>query len=102
MEFKWTFPQFIVDPEKGGIKNVVIGINWICTASDDQLAASSNGSVSLANPNPAEFVPYDKITYEMVYDWVAGRISMPDVEAKLAEQIDLLKQSQPQVQPPPF
>lgn len=102
MEIKWTFPQFIVKPSSDGMSNVVTGVNWICSGSDKGISAISSGSVSLGTPNPAEFVPYDKITYDMAYQWVSGRIIMENVEKQVKDQIAYLSKSQAQVQPPPF
>lgn len=102
MQFNWTFPQFIVNPQEGGLQDVVVGINWVCTGSYGSYNAASSGTVKLGTPNPAQFIPYADITQEMAYQWVSDSISMPGVEAEIARQIAALSQPVVQPQNPPF
>lgn len=102
MQFNWSFPQFIVNPQEGTLQNVVVGINWVCTGSDGIITSSASGTVKLGSPNPAEFVPYQDITQEMAYQWVSGSISMSGVEANIALQIAALSKPIIQPQNPPF
>ena len=102
MQYTWEFPQFIVNTSSNGLTNVVTAINWVCTGTDGIHTASTSGTANLGSPNPAEFVPYANITQQMAYQWVAGCISMPGVEAQIASQINLLNQTTSQTQQPPF
>jgi hypothetical protein len=102
MQFNWSFPQFIVNPQEGALQNVVVGINWVCTGTDGSITSSASGTVKLGSPNPAQFIPYADITQEMAYQWVSGSISMPGVEAEIARQIVSLSQPVIQPQNPPF
>ena len=102
MQFTWTFPQFIVNPQYDGLQNVVTGINWVCTGSNGASTSSASGTVQLGTPNPAEFVPYADITQAMAYAWVAQSISMAGVESQIAAQINQLSQPITQSQAPPF
>lgn len=102
MQFNWSFPQFIVNPQEGQLQNVVVGINWICTGSDGNVTTSASGTVKLVNPNPAQFVPYGDITQQMAYQWVSDSISISGVESELARQIAVLSQPTIQPQNPPF
>lgn len=102
MNFIWTFPQFIVNPTSDGLTNVVTAINWICTGTDGTVSSSSSGTATLGTPNPAEFVPYANITQPLAYQWVSGCISMPAVEAQIAQQIAALSIPVIQSQNPPY
>ena len=102
MQFEWTFPQFIVNPQEGALQNVVVGINWVCTGTDGTVTSSMSGSVKLGSPNPAQFVPYADITQAMAYEWVSGQISMTGVQNQIAAQIASLSQPILQPQNPPF
>ena len=102
MIFTWTFPQFIVNPTSDGLSNVVTAINWICTGTDGTVSSSSSGTANLGTPNPAEFVPYADITQSLAYQWVAGCISMPLVEAQIAMQVAELSKPVIQTQAPPY
>ena len=90
MQIVWTFPQFIVTPFQDGFQNVIIGVNWVCTGSDNGVTSSASGSVMLGTPNPAEFISYDQITYPMVYGWVSGRIDMQSIEQQVVNQLTVL------------
>lgn len=102
MQFQWTFPQFIVNPQEGTLQNVVVGINWVCAGTDGTVTSSASGTVKLGKPNPTEFVPYSEITQDMAYQWVSVSISMSGVEAQLAKQIAALSVPIIQPQNPPF
>lgn len=102
MQFQWTFPQFIVNPQEGTLQNVVVGINWVCTGTDGTVTSSASGTVKLGNPNPAQFIPYADITQEMAYNWVSEEISVTGVELQIAQQIAQLSQPLVQPQNPPF
>ena len=102
MTFEWTFPQFIVNPTSDGLTNVVTAINWICTGTDGTVSSSASGTATLGTPNPAEFVPYANITQPLAYQWVSGCISMPAVEAQIAQQIAALSIPVIQSQSPPY
>jgi hypothetical protein len=102
MEFTWTFPQFIVNPQDGPLPNVVTAINWFCTGTDGKYSSSMTGRVQLGSPNPAEFVPYNDITQEMAYNWVASSISMPAVQNMITQQVVAMSKPVLQSRNPPF
>jgi len=102
MQYNWSFPQFIVNPQEGALQNVVVGINWVCTGTDGTVTSSASGTVKLGNPNPAQFIPYADITQEMAYQWVSEGISISGVEAEIGRQIAVLSQPTIQPQNPPF
>ena len=102
VSYNWTFPQFIVDPIKDGLSNVVTAINWVCTGTDGAVNSTDSGTVALGSPNPAEFVPYDQITQQMAFNWVAGCINMGIVETSIAKQIAQLSVPELQPQNPPY
>jgi hypothetical protein len=102
MQYTWSFPQFIVNPQYDGLTNVVTAINWVCTGTDGNFTSSASGTANLGSPNPAEFIPYADITQKMAYQWVSGCISMSGVEAQIATQIAQLSQPVIQTQQPPF
>jgi hypothetical protein len=102
MQFNWTFPQFIVNPQEGDLQNVVVGINWVCTGTDGIITSSASGTVKLGSPNPAQYIPYADITQEMAYNWVSQSISMQGVEDQISRQIVALSMPVIQPQNPPF
>ena len=102
VSYNWTFPQFIVDPIKDGLSNVVTAINWVCTGTDGAVNSTDSGTVALGSPNPAEFVPYNQITQQMAFNWVSECINMEIVETSIAKQIAQLSVPELQPQNPPY
>jgi hypothetical protein len=102
MQYKWSFPQFIVNPLSDGLPNVVTAINWVCSGTDGFVSSSSSGTVKLGTPNPAQFIAYADITQDMAYRWVAESISMNGVQDQIAAQIKQLSQPVMLTQKPPF
>ena len=102
VSYNWTFPQFIVDPIKDGLANVVTAINWVCTGTDGGIGSTDSGTVTLGSPNPAQFIPYDQITQEMAFNWVSEYINVGIVEESIAKQIAQLSVPQTQPQDPPY
>lgn len=100
--YNWTFPQFIVDPVKDGLSDVVTAINWVCTGTDQGINSTDSGTVVLGSPNPAQFVPYSQITQEMAFNWVSECINVQIVEQTIAKQIAQLSIPQIQPQNPPY
>lgn len=102
VSYNWTFPQFIVDPIKDGLTEVVTAINWVCTGTDGNIGSSDSGTVVLGQPNPLQYVPYNQITQEMAFNWVSKYINIQIVEMSIAKQIAQLSVPQVQPQNPPF
>ena len=102
MQYKWSFPQFIVNPVSDGLPNVVTAINWVCSGTDGFMSSSRSGTVQLGAPNPAQFTPYGDITQDMAYRWVAESISMNGVQDQIADQIRQLSKPTMLTQKPPF
>jgi hypothetical protein len=99
---KWTFPQFDVAPSEDGLQQVVKTIHWRLDAIDAGFSAGAYGSVALAAPDLAAFVPYDEITEEWAIEVTSGSIDLAQVQDALAGEIN--KKKNPPVVPmsPPF
>jgi hypothetical protein len=100
--YDWSFSQFDTAPSKDGLTDVVVVVHWRLTAIDGEYVDSSYGTVTMPDPNPADYVPYDQITKDLTIEWVSGILDVPAIEANLALRIE--QQKSPPVVPmvPPF
>lgn len=72
-----------------GLTNVISTIHCEKTAeSSDGFNARWYGTVSVAAPHPASFIPYEEVTEEMVIGWVEDSPSTVGVDDNLAAQIE--------------
>jgi hypothetical protein len=72
-----------------GLTNVISTIHCEKTAeSSDGFNARWYGTVSVAAPHPASFIPYEEVTEEMVIGWVEDSPSTAGVDDNLAAQIE--------------
>jgi len=66
--------------------------HWECIAVDGDYTARSYGSCGFApDASAPDFTPYDQVTENEVIVWVWGQVDKMQTEARLAEQIDALK-----------
>jgi hypothetical protein len=72
-----------------GLTNVISTIHCEKTAeSSDGFNARWYGTVSVAAPHPASFIPYEEVTEEMVIGWVEDSPSTVGVDDNLVAQIE--------------
>lgn len=100
--YNWVFPQFDVIPSEDGLTDVVKIIQWRYNAVDGDYKATNYGSVSLGAPNPTDFIPYDQITEQWAIDAVSAQINVPEMQARLAKEIEDQKNPPIVPMPPPF
>jgi hypothetical protein len=89
--YTWSFPQLEVAPSEGGLNDVIKTIHWRYDAQDGEFSAGAYGTVSLAEPDPEAFVPFDGLTEAKVIEWVSESVDVPALEASLAAEIDAKK-----------
>jgi len=100
--YNWTFPQFEVVPVEGTMENVVKIIHWRLIGSDGTFSSEVYGSITLPNPDPTDFVPFDEITKEWTVNEVSKYVDVPHMEAIIAAQIEQQKNPPAIPVPPPF
>lgn len=65
MALKWSFPNVTL-----GENNTVKTVSWVCSGP----SSSMEGCVTLDDPDPKrKFVPYEKITNELMEKWIIKR-----------------------------
>ena len=77
-------------PTLGQNANVVFSIYWRINATDGTHRATSYGSVGLDTENIVDFTAFNSLTKDKVWEWVAAKISVGDIEQQLDRQIQEL------------
>ena len=55
--------------------------------NDKTYFAEVYGTLSVPSPDPADFVPYDQVTYEMVCGWLEAGLDQVSLDENLDSQI---------------
>lgn len=102
----WTVEQLRTAPALEGLENVVLCIDWRCTAmAEDGAFSTCYGIVELPFPDPQGFLPYDQLTESTAVDWAKTALGVDEVERIEAVLVDEINQrSDPLIVPrtPPW
>jgi len=69
----------------------VVTVHYIVNATDGTYTASTYGTVGYTQQPGETFIPYEKLTEDVVVGWVQNTLGKDTVEKSLAQQIELLK-----------
>ena len=91
--YKWVVSSLDSYPKDAeGLTDVICVIHWRYQAKETQVDktyfAEVYGTLSVASPDPADFVPYDEVTYEMVCGWLAAGLDQVSLDENLDAQIE--------------
>jgi len=104
--FFWTIKSMEVIIKDGNLNDVVYNINWGLSASTEVNATpyfvETYGSVVVPPPDPDDFTPYDQLTKDQVVGWLYLVLPVPDMEASLTRQLDVMINPTTETLPPPF
>jgi hypothetical protein len=86
MEIKWK----IEDLERRSSTGVVTVVHWRVTASQDEISASSYGTVVLDEKDSSEktFIKFEKLTEKNVLSWVKEKLDCAAIESALINEIE--------------
>jgi hypothetical protein len=100
----WIISQLECKAQEGNLTDVVITIHWRRNATevdgDKTYTAEVYSTVSLANPDPAHFTPYNELTQAQVEGWLDASLDVTAIDANLDAQI--ANQKNPPVVTPPL
>ena len=89
--YKWVISQLDTAPSEDGLTDVVKVVHWRYQAeqveNEKTYFAEVYGTLSVPSPNPADFVPYDQVTYEMVCGWLEAGLDQVSLDENLDSQI---------------
>ncbi len=112
IQFKWDFPQFDAVPRVGDLTNVVKVIHWRRNATNGEYVASNYGTVTLGDPDPKHYTPYDAISEEWAVSLVVAGLAkmnqtVEPMDERLAREVTILatppeERDTPTPMAPPF
>ena len=94
---EWTVIKLDVARERGGRPDVVERVHWKCVDGDDV----DEGMCPVDPPrNGPDFVPYNRLTREIVLAWVFAKLGKDRIEQRLVRQRN--ERATPPVRPLPL
>ena len=90
--YKWVISALESYPKNAeGLTDVICIVHWRYQAQqvdgEKTYNADVYGTLSVAAPDPANFVPYEDVTYEMVCGWLEAGLDKEALEQNLDSQI---------------
>ena len=91
--YKWVVSSLDAYPKDAeGLTDVICVIHYRYQAeqveNDKTYFAEVYGTLSVPSPDPADFVPYDQVTYEMVCSWLEAGLDQVALDENLDAQIE--------------
>jgi hypothetical protein len=91
--YKWVVSSLDAYPKDAeGLTDVICVIHYRYQAeqveNDKTYFAEVYGTLSVPSPDPADFVPYDQVTYEMVCGWLEAGLDQVSLDENLNSQIE--------------
>jgi hypothetical protein len=71
--------------------DIVYTVHWTASLQDEELNASSYGSVGLQAPEE-DIIPFEDLTEEIVVEWIKRALDAESIETALEAQIQLQKE----------
>ena len=92
INYKWLISSLDSYPKNAeGLTDVICLVHWRYQAEqvqdDKTYFAEVYGASSVPSPDPADFVPYEEVTYKMVCGWLETILDMESLNANLDSQI---------------
>lgn len=92
ISYKWVISSMEEYPTSEGLSDVVFNVHYRRQASevdgDKTYFAETYSVLSVSQPDPSTFVPYDQLTKEMVEGWLDAGLDVAAIDASLAIQIE--------------
>jgi len=92
INYKWIISSLDSYPKNAeGLTDVICLVHWRYQAEqvqdDKTYFAEVYGASSVPSPDPADFVPYEQVTYEMVCGWLESILDIQSLNTNLDSQI---------------
>ena len=104
INYSWIISQLECKAQEGDLTDVVFIIHWRRNATevdgDKTYTAEVYSTVSLGNPDPAHFTPYNELTQAQVEGWLNSSLNVESIDVNLATQI--ANQKNPPIVTPPL
>ena len=93
--FTWQINNFEIIPNYNGLANVVKTVYFTYTGTYENYTAKIDGTVTLEDPNPINFAPYENLQQNDAINWITAKYDIGVFNRNIIEQI------QTQITPPP-
>lgn len=74
------------------LTDVVFIVHWRRQAStvvdEKTYTADSYGALSVEQPNPEDFTPYENLTFEQVCEWLEAGLDVESLDTSLDKQLE--------------
>ena len=92
INYKWLISSLDSYPKNAeGLTDVICLVHWRYQAEqvqdDKTYFAEVYGASSVPSPDPADFVPYEEVTYKMVCGWLETILDVESLNANVDSQI---------------
>jgi len=89
--FNWTISAVERAISLDGLQDVIQTVHWRYRGTDENgVTAETYGAVTVGEPNPQDFTPFDDVTASDVEGWLEVLLDVPSIQANLEAQIALL------------
>jgi hypothetical protein len=89
--YDWNCKTVDVHPQEKGQTDVVYNVHWIVTGTEGDYTATSIGTQIVPLDPETPFIPFDKLTNEVVVGWTKaamGEDQVDQIETSIASQIE--------------
>ena len=104
IQYNWQISQIEVVKSSGDLSNVAQTIHWRLDGVEDGCTSGVYGAVTLADPDPNNFVNYEGLTPDQVVSWIESALgpTLDDYKNKIAADIEMQKNPPTATLPPPW
>jgi hypothetical protein len=89
--FNWTISAVERAISLNELSNVIQIVHWRYKGTDENgVIAETYGAVSVGQPNPQDFTPFDEVTASDVEGWLENILDVPSMQTNLETQIVLI------------
>ena len=89
--FNWTISAVERAINLDGLQDVIQTVHWRYRGTDQNgVTAETYGAVTVGQPNPQDFTPFDDVTTSDVEGWLEVLLDVPSMQANLEAQIALI------------
>lgn len=89
--YRWNFNPLESYPTASGQTDVVFLVHWQLYGSTGSYQGDCIGTQTVTYQSGSTFVPFDQLTYDIVYNWMTasmGEEKMNQYTASIAQQIE--------------
>lgn len=91
INYQWQISQMDCVPQEGDLQDVVVTIHYRYQGTElieeKTYFAEVYGTVTLGNPDPSNYTPYNELTKTQVEGWLEAGLNVESLQANISSQI---------------